>query len=58
MKNPVWGALLLAGFSWQVFLHLGDAGESFLYADVPESKAHEETVIRITAAKNINCFFI
>lgn len=57
MKKPVCGALFVAGFSWQVLLHLGEAAADFL-AGVMVSNAHEETVTSTTAPRRMICFFI
>ena len=57
MKKPVCGALFIAGFSWQVLLHLGEVAADFL-AGVIVSKAHEETVSNTTEPRRIICFFI
>ena len=57
MKKPVWGALVDAGFSWQVLLHFGEAAADFLEG-VMVSNAHAETVINTTAPRRMICFFI
>ncbi len=57
MKKPVCGALFIAGFSWQVLLHLGEVAADFL-AGVMVSNAHEETVSNTTAPRRMICFFI
>ena len=57
MKKPVWGAVVDAGFSWHVLLHLGEAAADFV-AGVMISKAHAETVTNTTAPRRIICFFI
>jgi hypothetical protein len=57
MKKPVCGALFVAGFSWQVLLHLGEAAADCL-AGVIVSNAQAETATKITAPRRIICFFI
>jgi hypothetical protein len=57
MKKPVCGALFVAGFSWQVLLHLGEPAAA-CFAGVIVSNAHAETVTNTTAPRRIICFFI
>jgi hypothetical protein len=57
MKKPVCGALFVAGFSWQVLLHLGEVAADF-FDGVMVSNAHAETVTKATAQRRIICFFI
>jgi hypothetical protein len=57
MKKPVCGALLGAGFSWQVLLHFGEVAADF-FAGVMVSNAQAETVTNTTAPRRMICFFI
>ncbi len=57
MKKPVCGALVDAGLSWHVLLHLGDVAADFLEG-VMLSNAHAETVTNTTATRRMICFFI
>jgi hypothetical protein len=57
IKKPVCGALFVAGFSWQVLLHFGEAAADF-FVGVMVSNAHAETVTKTTAPRRIICFFI
>jgi hypothetical protein len=57
MKKPVCGALVDAGLSWQVLLHLGEAAAD-LFVGVMVSNAHAETVTKTTATRRMICFFI